>query len=394
MLTAKGPITAREVVIATNGYTGDLTPRLKHRVVPVASHIIATEQLPMPATDLIPLQRSIGDTKRVLTYYRPSPDGKHMIFGGRARFTAAPPEVSAPILYQYMIDRFPQLDGIRITHVWTGNVAFALDSMSHMGQDDGMHYLLACNGSGVAMMTYLGTQTAKKIAGGSNAPINAFDGREFPEHPLYNGDPSLYLPLIGAWYRTRDWIDRRRASLMVTLQDVRAAAERIAGAVVHTPCLRSETLSRIAKADIWLKFENLQFTASFKERGALNTLLQLTPDERQRGVIAMSAGNHAQGVAYHAGRLGIPATIVMPAFTPNMKVTHTRGHGAKVVLHGNTLAEAARRGASAGRPSRSWCSSIPTTIRASSQARAPSRSRCCRTCRNSTRWWRRSAAAA
>jgi threonine dehydratase len=130
-------------------------------------------------------------------------------------------------------------------------------------------------------------------------------------------------------------------ALPVTLQDVQAAAARIKGAVVHTPCLRSETLSRIAKADIWLKFENLQFTASFKERGALNTLLQLTPDERKRGVIAMSAGNHAQGVAYHAGRLGIPATIVMPAFTPNMKVTHTRGHGARVVLHGNTLAEAA-----------------------------------------------------
>ena len=129
--------------------------------------------------------------------------------------------------------------------------------------------------------------------------------------------------------------------LPVTLEDVQLAAARIGGAVVHTPCLRSETLSRIAKADIWVKFENLQFTASFKERGALNTLLQLTANERRRGVIAMSAGNHAQGVAYHAGRLGIPATIVMPAFTPNMKVTHTRGHGAKVVLHGNTLAEAA-----------------------------------------------------
>ena len=211
VLTAKGPIACKEVVIATNGYTGDLTPKLKMRVVPVASHIIATEELPMPATDLIPLQRSIGDTKRVLTYYRPSPDGKQMIFGGRARFTAAPPEVSAPILYQYMIDRFPQLKGIRITHVWTGNVAFALDSMSHMGQDDGMHYLLACNGSGVAMMTYLGTQTAKKIAGGSNAPVNAFDGRHFPEHPLYTGDPSLYLPLIGALYRTQDWLDRKLA---------------------------------------------------------------------------------------------------------------------------------------------------------------------------------------
>lgn len=130
-------------------------------------------------------------------------------------------------------------------------------------------------------------------------------------------------------------------TLPVSLADVRAAAARIAGAVVHTPCLRSETLSRIARADIWVKFENLQFTASFKERGALNTLLQLGDEERRRGVIAMSAGNHAQGVAYHAGRLGIPATIVMPSFTPNTKVKHTRDHGARVVLKGDTLSEAA-----------------------------------------------------
>ena len=131
------------------------------------------------------------------------------------------------------------------------------------------------------------------------------------------------------------------APLPVTLADVRTAAGRIEGAVVRTPCLRSETLSRIAGADIWVKFENLQFTASFKERGALNTLLQLTDEERHRGVIAMSAGNHAQGVAYHAGRLGIPATIVMPSFTPTVKIRHTRGHGARVVLLGDTLAEAA-----------------------------------------------------
>jgi threonine dehydratase len=129
--------------------------------------------------------------------------------------------------------------------------------------------------------------------------------------------------------------------LAVALHDIEQAAQRIKGAVVHTPCLRSETLSRIVKADVWLKFENLQFTASFKERGALNTLLQLNDNERGRGVIAMSAGNHAQGVAYHAGRLGIPATIVMPSFTPNVKVHHTRVHGARVVLHGDTLAEAA-----------------------------------------------------
>jgi threonine dehydratase len=130
-------------------------------------------------------------------------------------------------------------------------------------------------------------------------------------------------------------------TLPVTLEDVRMAAARIGGAVVHTPCLRSQTLSRIVGAELWVKFENHQFTASFKERGALNTLLQLSDDERQRGVIAMSAGNHAQGVAYHAGRLGIPATIVMPAFTPNVKVKHTRSHGARVVLHGETLAESA-----------------------------------------------------
>lgn len=129
--------------------------------------------------------------------------------------------------------------------------------------------------------------------------------------------------------------------LPVAFEDIKHAATRIGDAVVHTPCLRSETLSRIAKADVWVKFENLQFTASFKERGALNTLLQLTDEEKKRGVIAMSAGNHAQGVAYHAGRLGIPATIVMPSFTPNTKVEHTRGHGARVVLHGDTLAEAA-----------------------------------------------------
>src|SRR5260370_39327332 len=129
-------------------------------------------------------------------------------------------------------------------------------------------------------------------------------------------------------------------ALPVTLEDVQRAAARIVGAVVHTPCLRSETLSRIAKADIWIKFENLQFTASFKERGALNTLLQLTPNERKRGVVAMSAGNHAQGVAYHAGRLGIPATIVMPSFTPHIKVEHTRGHGARAVRDGHTLAQA------------------------------------------------------
>jgi threonine dehydratase len=126
----------------------------------------------------------------------------------------------------------------------------------------------------------------------------------------------------------------------ITFDDVRAAQQRIAPHIAVTPCLHSRTLSTLTGTQLWIKFENLQFTASFKERGALNHLLQLTPEERERGVCTMSAGNHGQAVAYHAQQLGIPATIVMPLHTPFVKVEHTRGHGAEVVLHGETLAEA------------------------------------------------------
>ncbi|WP_310496845.1 threonine ammonia-lyase [Sandarakinorhabdus sp.] len=129
-------------------------------------------------------------------------------------------------------------------------------------------------------------------------------------------------------------------NLPICLADVEAAAIAIEGAVIRTPCLRSETLSQVTGADVWLKFENLQFTAAYKERGALNKLLSLTPEERARGVIAASAGNHAQGLAYHARRLGIPATIVMPRFTPIVKVQQTEGHGAHVVLHGEKFEDA------------------------------------------------------
>ncbi len=125
-----------------------------------------------------------------------------------------------------------------------------------------------------------------------------------------------------------------------TIDHIRAAAVRIDGAVIRTPMLVSQTLSEAIGAEVWLKFENLQFTAAYKERGALNKLLQLTEEERARGVIAASAGNHAQAVAYHAKRLGIPAVIVMPEGTPTIKVTQTEGHGARVVLHGKFVDDA------------------------------------------------------
>ncbi len=129
-------------------------------------------------------------------------------------------------------------------------------------------------------------------------------------------------------------------TIPVTIADIRAAATRISGAVVRTPTLLSKTLSGITGAEVWLKFENLQFTAAYKERGALNKLLLLDRKESECGVIAASAGNHAQGLAYHGRRLGIPVTIVMPVSTPTVKVAQTRGHGARVILEGETFDEA------------------------------------------------------
>jgi threonine dehydratase len=128
--------------------------------------------------------------------------------------------------------------------------------------------------------------------------------------------------------------------MKLTLKDIQAAAKRLHGEVMVTPCSYSRTLSKITGAEVFLKFENLQFTASFKERGALNKLLSLTPEQHRRGVIAMSAGNHAQGVAFHAKRLGIPAVIVMPIHTPELKVQLTRSHDAEVILQGETFHQA------------------------------------------------------
>jgi threonine dehydratase len=121
---------------------------------------------------------------------------------------------------------------------------------------------------------------------------------------------------------------------LVTFDDIRAAQARIAGQVDRTPVRHSRRLSDLTGADVWLKFDNLHYTGSFKERGALNRLLQLTEDERRRGVVAASAGNHAQALAYHGGRLGVPVTIVMPEGTPFAKINGTRQHGATVVIHG------------------------------------------------------------
>ncbi|OCC25223.1 threonine ammonia-lyase [Croceicoccus estronivorus] len=135
-------------------------------------------------------------------------------------------------------------------------------------------------------------------------------------------------------------LEQNSGTPLLTIDDVRKAAERLKGAVVRTPTLRSKTLSDITGANIWLKFENHQFTAAYKERGALNALTLLNEEQRQRGVIAASAGNHSQGLSYHGTRLGVPVTIVMPRTTPHVKVMQTESVGGKVVLKGENFDQA------------------------------------------------------
>lgn len=147
-----------------------------------------------------------------------------------------------------------------------------------------------------------------------------------------------------------------------TLADIRAAASELRGSIVRTPFLPSPRLSALTGADVLVKYENLQATASFKERGARTKLLSLSPAERARGVIALSAGNHAQAVAYHAAALGISATIVMPKFTPFVKINATRSFGAKVVLEGERRWRNARLWSRACKWRAMPFSSIPMTI--------------------------------
>ena len=154
-----------------------------------------------------------------------------------------------------------------------------------------------------------------------------------PGQNLFSGSP------IKAFGLTRVPMTEKATDLL-TLETVQAAAERIKGAVVHTPTMHSITLSEITGAEIWLKFENLQFTAAYKERGALNALLLLTDEQRNKGVIAASAGNHSQGLSYHGRRLDVPVTIVMPRTTPTVKVMQTESVGGNVVLHGETFDDA------------------------------------------------------
>ena len=205
--TPSGEVRAREVVATTNGYTGPELGWFRRRLVPVRSYIIATEELPEDQVRaLVPNGRTIADTKRVLSYFGQSQDRRRILYGGRASFAGDTPENTARTLHGMMTEVFPELGSTRITHGWTGYVAFTFDALPHFGQHDGIHYAMGCNGSGVVTMTWLGTQLGRKIARTQNRP-SAFDGVDFPTRPFYTGRP-WFLPAIGEWYRFRDRMDR------------------------------------------------------------------------------------------------------------------------------------------------------------------------------------------
>jgi glycine/D-amino acid oxidase-like deaminating enzyme len=206
--TSRGPLWAREVFVATSGYTGKATPALQKRIIPIGSFIITTEILPEAlARKLSPRNRMIYDSKNYLYYYRLTPD-RRMLFGGRAAFFPETDQTihrSAEILRRGMIEVYPQLRDAKIEYVWGGTLDFAFDIMPHAGQLEGMYYAVGYAGHGVAMATYQGQKMAELILG--DKPENPFVGIPFPGAPLglYNGKP-WFLPFAGMWYKFLDWV--------------------------------------------------------------------------------------------------------------------------------------------------------------------------------------------
>jgi glycine/D-amino acid oxidase-like deaminating enzyme len=200
--TGRGTMAAREVLVATDGYTGHAVPALERRIVPVGSYIVATGRLdPELAATLIPRGRVLSDTKNLLYYFRLSPDGR-LVFGGRAAFTPTPVAKSAEILIRGMHEVFPQLAEVPVEYAWGGQVSFATDLMPHAGRLDGVHYALGYAGHGVALATWLGTRMGEALAGAGEIPRLTTPFRRIP---LYNGRP-WFLPLAGAYYRARDFL--------------------------------------------------------------------------------------------------------------------------------------------------------------------------------------------
>ncbi len=205
VLTSKGKTAAENVIVATNGYTGSPTPWQQHRIIPIGSYVIATEPLDDGLPEqLIANDRVISDTRKLVVYYRTCPQRKRIIFGGRVSLKETDPEISAPKLRELMVQCFPELESVRISHSWMGFVGYTFDEMPHLGKHDGIHYSLGYCGSGISLASYLGMKTGLKVAG-SPAGETPFDKLMFPGRFYYRGNPWFLAPSI-FYYR---WRDRR-----------------------------------------------------------------------------------------------------------------------------------------------------------------------------------------
>ena len=201
--TQKGKIKAAKVVIATNGYTSNLLPFVQRRVIPIGSYIIATEKLPENVMNrLMPTSRVISDTCKVVYYYRPSPDRSRILFGGRVSASETSPINSAPKLHHDLCRIFPELNDIKLSHSWSGSVAYTFDELMHIGNHNGIYYAMGYCGSGVGMASYLGMRLGHKVLGLA-AGKTALDNISFPTRPFYRGKP-WFLPAIVSWYRLQD----------------------------------------------------------------------------------------------------------------------------------------------------------------------------------------------
>jgi|TARA_B110000116_G_scaffold70435_1_gene60984 glycine/D-amino acid oxidase-like deaminating enzyme len=202
--TPRGQLHARDVIIATNGYTGSLTPWQRRRVMPIGSYMIATETLePKLMNRLMPKDRIVSDTRKVVFYYRPSPDRTRIIFGGRVSSSETDTRTSALLLKRNLVQIFPDLKTVRVSHSWMGYVAYTFDTLAHLGKHDGIYYAMGYCGSGVSMASYLGMRVGQKLLG-TKAGQTGLDGVNFQTRPLYTGKP-WFLAASVAWYR---WLDR------------------------------------------------------------------------------------------------------------------------------------------------------------------------------------------
>lgn len=197
--TPKGTVSAGKVIVATNGYTGNATPALRRRIVPVSAYMIATEPLGAERmAALLPTLRTMIDTKINIFWARPSPDGERMLFGARTGIDDGPLEHKAARLHEHMLEVFPQLAGTRLSHCWTGNMGFTFDLLPHHGTIDGVHFAAGFCGVGIPMGSFLGHKTALKVLGERDA-ATAFDDLPFPTRPFYTGRPWFLPPLLAYW---------------------------------------------------------------------------------------------------------------------------------------------------------------------------------------------------